>query len=94
MAVAGFQKRAEVWEVSQVLGSELEHYHVDVIILVKANLDSKGGEINNFSSGRSYKLPLDAGGKELEPYIHPCTAENLSVLSLHGKHLIFRGKVI
>ena len=92
MAVTGFQRRMEVWEVSGGLGSELEHYHIDIILWVKGSPDSRGGAINNASGGRSYKLPLDAGRKELEPYLHPLTTENLSMLSLHDKHLIFRGE--
>ena len=74
------------------LRSELDRCHFNLIIPTKASPDSRGREIDNPPGGRSYQLILDAGGKEWKPDLHPCTKGNLSILSSHGKHLIFRGE--
>lgn len=49
--MAGFQKRVEVGEVPGGLGSEWEHYHIDVILWVNASPNSRGGDINIASAG-------------------------------------------
>lgn len=70
----------------------MEHCHFDLTLKTKANPNSRGGEIDHGSWWEELRTPTGGRRKELGPYLHPCTAENLSMLSSHGKHLIFRGE--